>query len=422
MLNNKLRPVLLATLVWSLVVDVAVAREQVKVLTPDSSIENATDVGNRAHTHYRMVAPASKVGNAATAGNYSSASAIRPNVDTAPFSGYGFQTPASIACIYKLVNQVTGCNPNNVSAVVTGGSKAIAIVDAYDYPNASRDLQIFSNQFGLASANLTVVYANGRRPFSDPFGWEMEEALDLQWAHAMAPQAQLYLVEAASASLNDLLNAVTVAGNLVSSAGGGQVSMSWGMSEFAGQTSLDSYFTAKGVVYYASSGDSAGTSWPCTSKNVVCVGGTTLRVNAAGNFEQEVPWVDAGSGYSTIVSKPAFQSAVSNVSGNYRGVPDVALAADPNTGAWVYYTPSDYQPAGWWVVGGTSWASPLAAGITNNTGKFSASSAAELSLLYSSASSSALNDITVGWCGINVGISATNGWDQCSGLGSFNGF
>ncbi|MDD4916086.1 MAG: S53 family peptidase [Methylococcales bacterium] len=388
------------------------ARQQAKVVVPDSSMENAGDFGKRAHTHFRMLMPAG------TVGNFSVASAARPNIDTAPFSGYGFQTPASMACIYKLVGQATGCNPNSVTAVVSGGGKAMALVEAYDYPNAARDLQTFSNQFGLPSANLKVVYANGRRPHADPFGWEMEAALDLQWAHAMAPEAQLFLVEAPSASLADLLYAVNVAGKLVSAAGGGEVSMSWGMSEFAGETSYDNYFNASGVVYFASSGDSAGTSWPCVSKNVVCVGGTTLRVNSAGNFEQEVPWVDGGGGYSTIVGKPAYQT----VSGNYRGVPDIALSADPNTGAWIYYTPSDFQEAGWWVVGGTSWSSPMAAAITNSAGKFNASSEAELSMLYSSSASTYLNDISIGWCGLNVGVTATSSWDQCTGLGSFAGY
>ena len=389
----------------------AVAGPQNQVFTPGSGVENAGDAGKFAHTHYKTLIPAG------SAGNFSNAIKTRPHADTAPFAGYGYQTPASLACIYKLVNQVTGCNPNSVTTVASTGSKAIAIVDAYDYPNAARDLQTFSNQFGLPSANLKVVYANGRRPFSDPFGWEMEEALDLHWAHALAPNAELILVEAASANLNDLLVAIRVASNLVAQAGGGEVSMSWGASEFAGQTAYDSYFSTNGVVYFASSGDAAGTNWPCTSKNVVCVGGTTLRVGSTGNFEQEVPWVDAGGGYSTIVSKPSYQTAVSS---GYRGVPDIALAADPNTGAWLYYSPSDFQQPGWYVVGGTSWAAPSAAAITNSAGKFNASSLAELTILYGS-TSSYLNDISVGWCGVNVGLSAATGWDPCSGLGSFDG-
>lgn len=404
-------PTLLATLFCA--AGGAEARQQNKIIVPDSSVENPGDYGKTAHTHYRMLLPSG------TVGNFSTASHVQPNVGTAPFSGYGYQTPASIACIYSLVAQTTGCNPNSVTQAVSGGSKAIALIEAYDYPNAAADLQTFSNQFGLPSANLQVVYANGRQPASDPYGWEMEAALDLQWAHAMAPGATLYLVEAASASLADLLNAVSIANKLVAAAGGGEISMSFGMSEFAGEGSYDSYFNTKNIVYFASSGDAAGTNWPCVSQKVVCVGGTTLRYSHTGDtFLQEVPWVDAGGGHSSHIGKPSYQSALAPTS---RGVPDIALAADPNTGAWIHYSPSNYQPAGWWIVGGTSWAAPMAAGITNSAGKFNASSTAELTQLYSSAATTYLKDIHTGWCGPTVGYSATVGWDQCTGLGSLVG-
>ena len=106
--------------------------------------------------------------------------------------------------------------------------------------------------------------------------WELEEALDIEYAHAMAPNATLYLVEAASDSLSSLLAAVDKASQLVAKAGGGQVSMSWGSAEFSGQTSFDLHFLTQNVVYFASSGDSPGTSWPATSANVVAVGGVSI--------------------------------------------------------------------------------------------------------------------------------------------------
>jgi subtilase family serine protease len=96
------------------------------------------------------------------------------------------------------------------------------VVDAFHYPTALTDLQTFSAQFGLKAPNLTVVFASGTKPAQDPSGgWELEAALDMEWAHAMAPDARLFLVEARSDSLSDLLAAESVAGNLVASAGGG---------------------------------------------------------------------------------------------------------------------------------------------------------------------------------------------------------
>ncbi|MGA8231527.1 MAG: hypothetical protein WB795_08605, partial [Candidatus Acidiferrales bacterium] len=137
-----------------------------------------------------------------------------------------------------------GCNPNNTTENPTGGGNAIAVVDAYDYPTAASDLSTFSAQFGLPAANFTVVYASGTRPSPDPTGgWELEEALDIEWSHAIAPKAKIFLVEAASNSNTDLLTGVAVASKLVAENGGGEVSMSWGEGEFSGETAYDNNFT-----------------------------------------------------------------------------------------------------------------------------------------------------------------------------------
>jgi kumamolisin len=135
--------------------------------------------------------------------------------------------------VYHLVSTiVAGCNPNTVTENPSGGSKLIAIVDAYDDPDAMSDLNTFSSQFGLSSVTSTtfkVVFAAGTRPAQDPTGgWEGEESLDIEMAHAMAPGADIVLVEAASNSDVDLFTAVSVAGTLVASAGGGEVLMDWG--------------------------------------------------------------------------------------------------------------------------------------------------------------------------------------------------
>jgi kumamolisin len=339
-----------------------------------------------------------------------------------PYTGYTQQTPASLACIYGLVAAASHCNPNTVTTVATGGSKAIALVDAYDYPNALSDLQAFSTQFGLPAPTLNVVYASGSQPAdAAPYGWQLEEALDIEWAHAMAPSATIYLVEAASSTDVDLLKAVKVASGLVNAAGGGEVSMSWGEPEFAGMNLLDSYFQEANVVFFASSGDYSGVSWPCVSPYVVCVGGTTLRSDVTGNFLQEVAWVDGGGGPSQVYPRPAYQSSVASAVGTQRGVPDVASAADPYNGAWVYWTPTG-DVGGWWLVGGTSWSSPSFAGMVNNAGHFLASGTAELTQIYKNAATVAdFRDIVDGYCFFQYADAAVKGWDYCTGVGVNNG-
>ncbi len=372
------------------------------IVVPASSHEQPSDVGRRAHTNIRMFVPA--------AGFQSPQPMVGP-----PFAGYFYETPASIACVYHLVAVVSGCNPNTVTKNPTGGSRAIAVVDAYDDPNAASDLVFFSNQFGLPAATFSVVFASGTRPAGNS-GWELEESLDIEWAHAMAPSATLYLVEAASNSFTDLLTAVQKANTLVAAAGGGEVTMSWGGSEFAGETSYDSYFTKSGIVYFASSGDSPGTIYPSTSPNVVSAGGTTLRRNpSTGAFKTESAWTDGGGGPSAFEAIPSYQSVISTIVGGSRGVPDLSADADPNTGVWVY----DSGNGGWWIVGGTSVSSPVLAGIINRAGSFATSSSAELTTIYNNMGvTTDYKNTTTGFCGPYMGYSATAGWDFCTGVGS----
>jgi kumamolisin len=374
------------------------------VITPDSSIEKPSDAGLRAHTNIHVLVPTKPMEN------------LRPF--GAPYSGYAYETPASLGCVYSLVKVVTGCNPNTVSVNPTGGTKMIAIVDAYDAPNAASDLATFSAQFGLPAANFQTVYASGTKPQYDP-GWEFEESLDVQWSHAMAPGAEIVLVEAASSSFTDLMVAEDLASKMVNAAGGGEVSNSWGGGEFPGETSYDSHFVKANVVFFASAGDDPGTSWPATSPNVVAAGGTTVRRNpATGAFLSEYPWDSAGGGVSFYEPRPSYQSGISSIVGNYRGVPDVSFDSDPVTGVWLF----DSNAGGWNVVGGTSVASPALAGIVNSSGKFSASSNAELSTIYGNRGVSAdFRDITTGYCGPYAGYSGTSGWDLCTGVGVVTG-
>lgn len=403
MKTNRILVVLL-TILLALTASAQVQPMHGRVLIPDSSVQKPTDIGRFAHTNVQIFLPAEPL--------------LNPQLAGPPYPGYAYETPASLACVYALVTAVAGCNPNTVSAVPVGGARMIAIVDAYDAPNAASDLAAFSAQFGLPAASFQVVYASGTKPAYN-MGWEFEESLDVQWAHAMAPGAKIVLVEAASNSFADLMTAEDAASSMVNAAGGGEVSNSWGGGEFVGETTYDSHFVKAGVVFLASAGDYPGTSWPGTSPNVVSAGGTTVRRNpSTGNFLSEAPWDSAGGGVSPLESRPSYQSAISSIVGKYRGVPDLSFDSNPVTGVWVY----DTNAGGWNIVGGTSVASPSLAGILNLAGSFYTSTNAELTTIYGKMSVAAdFNDITSGYCGPYGGYSAATGWDPCTGVGSNKG-
>jgi subtilase family serine protease len=375
-----------------------------KVLVPDSSIERIADIGRFAHTNVRVFVPTLVPQNRQVVGP--------------PYAGYAYETPASLACVYGLVTVVAGCSPNRVTAVPAGGGKMIALVDAYDSPNVAADLAKFSIQFGLPAASFQVVYASGKKPVYD-IGWELEASLDVEWAHAMAPNAKIVLVEAASSNYTDLMTAEDMASKMVNAAGGGEVSNSWGGSEFSGEKTYDSHFVKTGVVFLASAGDYPGTSYPSTSPNVVATGGTTVRRNpSTAAFVAEAPWDNSGGGISLIESRPTYQNAIASVVGNYRGVPDLSFNSNPVTGVWIY----DTNVGGWTVVGGTSVASPALAGILNLAGSFYTSSNAELTAIYSKLGvATSFTDVASGYCGPYGGYTAGAGWDLCTGVGTDKG-
>ena len=404
------------------------------VVIPATSVIKPGDLGVRAHTDVRYMAFGKAGKPSASSGN-------------APYGGYFFETPQSLACIYHVVTPIQNCNPNNTTNTPSRGSNAIAIVDAYDDPTVLSDLEAFCAQFGIpfSASDLEVVYASGSKPPVDPFGgWELEEALDVEYAHAMAPYAKIYLVEANSGYYSDLFPAVKVASNLIAcgktttcpsgSAGKGEVSMSWGGSEFSGETSYDSYFKTPGVVYFAASGDTPGTSYPCASTNVVCIGGTsTARQYTSGNFVNEVTWAESGGGVSGFETSPPYQSGMGEdvqygMEGNpppgnggqfpNRAIPDLALDSNPDTGVWVYAPSPGNNYSSWFILGGTSVATPLMAAIMNQSGHFFASSAAALTNLYGSQPSGTFKDVTYGYCGLYAGFRASSGWDVCTGLGA----
>ena len=399
-----------------------------KVISPQSNIERSVDIGLRAHTNVELLIPSGSAANASLA---TASGAVTP-ASTTPAPGFVAETPASLGCIYFLVStRVAGCNPMTATLNPSGGSRVIAIVDAFDDANAATDLAIFSNQFGLPAANFTKVFASGVRPPQDPTGgWELEASLDIEWAHAMAPSARIILVEAASNSLSNLLAAETVAANLVAAAGGGEVSNSWGGGEFSSEATLDNRFVKSGVVFFASTGDSPGTEWPGVSPNVVAAGGTTISRNPATlAFIAERPWTETGGGQSVFEKIPTYQTAIASIVGSSRGVPDLSFDANPETGAWVFdSTPVGGSTSGccgvrgWWIVGGTSLSSPALAGIVNSAGHFATSSDSELTTIYSNLGNPAdFRDIAIDYCGPFAGLSGKAGWDFCTGVGSIQG-
>lgn len=399
------------------------------VITPLASIQQVGDIGVRAHTNFKIFVPP---GRPAEPAGFPVEIGSPKNT---PISGYYAETPASLACVYGETTWTAGCSPATLTTVAAGGAKAIAIVDAYDYPTALADLTAYSKQFGLpapTASTFTVTWAT-TKPGPDPYAagengwnaWEAEEALDIEMAHAMAPSAHIYLVEALSNSYADLLAAETKAATLVAAAGGGEVSNSWGGGEFSTETSYNTTFTGTNVVFFASTGDSAGTEFPSVSPNVVGVGGTTLsRSPATLALEAEISWDSDGGGISTYNTRPAFQNAISGIVGAHRGVPDISAIGNPYTGVWVYdnyETLYNGSPAPWNIFGGTSVASPLVAAIVNHAGHFAASTAVEEGWIYGyglPALSPYYRDITYGSCGYYRGWFAVPGWDPCTGVGA----
>jgi hypothetical protein len=281
-----------------------------------------------------------------------------------------------------------------------GTGQTIAIVDAFDNPSIYQSVDAFDNQFGMtayglslfqqygpASAFLTVLNQDGEMgnlPITDPSGagavnWESEEALDVEWTHAMAPGARIILVEASSQSLPDLMAAVATA---AAQPGVSVVSMSWGFPESyadlaSAEAQYDRYFTTpaghQGVTFVASTGDygSAVPEYPAFSPNVVAIGGTSLALNSDGSYNSETGWgyysnavgqfLGSGGGVSQHEGEPAYQQGVQSTGS--RTIPDVSFVADPNTGVWLADTYNLSGDSPWEVAGGTSLSAPAWAGL-----------------------------------------------------------
>ncbi len=335
-----------------------------------------------------------------------------PNLIVLPdaSSGVSGLTPAQIRAAYGFNNITLG------SVAGTGAGETIAIVDAYNDPNIVSDLATFDKQFGIAAPpSFKVVNENGGTFLpANNRGWSSEIALDVEWAHAIAPGANILLVEASSANTSDLDRAEDLARNAM---GVVVVSNSWGSSEYSSESSEDVHFTTPtghaGVTFTVAAGDEGtGAEYPSSSPDVLSVGGSTLRLTSSGAYSSEAVWSGGGGGKSLYEGLPSFQSGFTT--GN-RGTPDVSYDANPNSGVAVY---DSYGSGGWAQFGGTStgapqWAALIAIADQGRAlaGKGSLANAQDA--IYSLPSSD-FHDITSG----SNGLSATSGYDLSSGRGS----
>ena len=270
----------------------------------------------------------------------------------------GGYTPAEIRTAYGFNNVSFG------STTANGAGQTIAIVDAYNDPNIATDLATFDAEFGIAApASLKVVNQSGgsNLPGTDSTGgWEVETALDVEWAHAIAPGANILLVEANDDSDNNLFSAVNYARE---QAGVSVISMSWGSDDSAQYASSDQSLAAEylvtpsghqGITFVAASGDNGVPEFPSTSPDVLAVGGTDLYLNSNGTISSETYWTPQTIDGTTY-------SGGGGVSQEFPGrvVPDVSYNAGVAYDVYDSFTGG----GGWITVGGTSAGSPQWAGL-----------------------------------------------------------
>jgi len=319
----------------------------------------------------------------------------------------------------------TGLSPATIRSVYhlpsTGGTGTIAIIDAYDDPTVLNDANVFSTYYGLPNLTSTNFEKHVMGAVSVNGNWSEEISLDVQWAHALAPNAKILLVKAtgANASLFDAIDYARSRTDVIA------ISMSWGTSiEFPEETSYDSHLQPLGnasCCFFAAAGDHCeNVSYPACSPNVVGVGGTTLNF-VGGSLASETVWYDGvvngapqgtGGGVSRYETEPAYQASYGLPGANgHRCVPDVSF--DAGSGVSVYDSTPGSAGRYWLDLGGTSLGAPAWAAI------YSDGLTASNNILYARAKSTAYNsdfrDITSGSNGL---YSATSGYDDVTGLGS----
>jgi hypothetical protein len=356
-------------------------------------------------------------------------------------AGFGAPTPSGYNPAQ--LRWAYGINTIPFSSIVGGGSgQTIAIVDAYDNPSfvdsgaagfLKSDLARFDQAWGLPNppsfTKLNEYGALTALPQTDPAGagnpggnWEIEEALDVEWAHAIAPAANIILIETNSANGSDMYQGVVTAAE---EPGVSVVSMSWGSAEFADEQFFDSDFLTPsnhpGVTFVAATGDFGSPGeYPAYSPYVVAVGGTSLFLQADGASSGDTGWSGSGGGTSAYESEPAYQRGVQHTGA--RTIPDVAFDADPNSGVAVYDSYNGTSGDPWEQIGGTSLGAPVWSALfavvnqgRADTGETTLSGPGQsLPALYSIPHGD-FNDVKTG---SNGSFSAGPGYDEVTGLGT----
>jgi len=318
-------------------------------------------------------------------------------------SGYG---PADLNGAY---------NTAPLNADGTGQNVGVWEFDGYQADN----ITTYDQQYSLDATAPQTVSVDGANYDSQPGEGQIEVELDIEVIHAIAPKAAQFVYEAPNTDAGE----TDMANQIVSDAKVNTVSISWGACEAARDnaemTAVDQAFAqgnAQGIGFYSASGDDGSADctrstgdtgdavdFPASSPSVTGVGGTNLDA-ASGD---ETAWDGSGGGTSTVFDKPAWQTS----DGDKRTVPDVSSDADPNSGYAVY-------SAGQWItVGGTSAAAPMWAGFSALYGQAKGSPLGGANAALYGTGGTGFNDVT---SGSNGSFSAGPGYDQVTGLGTYN--
>ena len=354
-----------------------------------------------------------------------------------------------------------------LKAGFTGAGQTIIIIDSFGSPTIANDLKTFDADYGLPDPpSLTVLAPLGTVPFdptnSTQVGWAFETTLDVEWAHAMAPGANIVVLTspvAETEGVQGMPEFLALEKYALKNKLGKIISQSWGATEntlfsAAGQQVFEEFeefyqqAMQANVTVLASAGDSGSSNvdvnnviypfptviFPASSPFVTAVGGTSLYADTSGTYQFEIVWDDhyigaTGGGVSQQFSEPSYQrslpASVQTTLGNHRGIPDVAYNADPNTPILVYVSFLGPQNAGYYFIGGTSEGSPQWAGIIADANQLAGHPLGFLNRkLYAIGKGSEFfHDITFGSNAFNgfngvPGYSATSGWDLATGWGT----
>ena len=364
-------------------------------------------------------------------------------------------------------------NAYNVTPLIKAGydgkGQTIVLVDSFGSPTIASDLQTFDKGYGLPDPpSFKVLSPLGTVPFdsnnNDQIGWAFETTLDVEWAHALAPGANIVLLTSPvseTEGIQGLPEFLKLEQYAVQHKLGKIISQSWGatgqtLSDTASKNVVAQYesfyqqaTTKSHVSFFASSGDSGasnvgldGTTYykfptvifPASSPYVTAVGGTSLYASTSGKYGSEVVWNDnqggsGGGGISTLFAEPSYQTKNLSTANNTqlngkRGIPDIAYNADPRTSILVYLSAIP-NAAAYYRIGGTSEGAPQWAGLTADFNQKAGHALGFLNpALYqlgnSKNYSSVYHDITIGNNSANgvVGYHAAPGWDLTTGWGT----